>query len=746
MKTSKEIVFNYVQKGALIILLLFTFIGFLNPARISKHISNDSSLLKSVFYFKGFSNGFVDAYYKQLTQKEDSLSTLKKDDSDDVALEDFYSQLANMMNESTFETNSESSEQKIDAEEIMYADYETRWRAFKENNSNLADIIEFNRIACVLTFIAILICFIGMYMSCGTGILKKAGYIVIGIGSILVALSMINYKIAFTRISAINSSFDLKILKPVSIPIFIAFSIIAFISSILSIISLCSKKQITKQQGADLEQLCIQQGTDLQKLQNGFSVTSFQITYRVVSLIMFIFLFLPAVNPARIMENISRNVSLFTSGFAYGTYTKNIERALIRGWLPRSVINLAFISSMISCIGVIVCGLASCISVGNNRLKRYAHIALLGGSTAVILSMFGIVKSYNLICTNPNVEKLKPISPSGYVFFVVLAGIIFLSALISFIKTPSPLKDEKPHIDAPLQLFLMLLPFLILVFIFSYLPLWGWRYAFFDYSAGDVLSMENWVGLKWFKAPFENPATRSDIIRVLKNTLAMSGLGLLTSWCPMFFAIFLSEIRNTKVKRVIQTLTTIPNFISWVLVYAIAFCIFGTEGFISSLFVNKGIWDSGKNMLMGDHFIWIKMLLWGMWKSLGWSAIMYIAAISGIDQELYEAATVDGASRIQKMFHITLPELIPTFIVLLILSVSNILSNGMDQYLVFKNSTNKGPIEVLDLYVYQLTFGSGQSSSIPFSTVVSMFKSLVSVILLFITNKISKWVRGSSIF
>lgn len=446
------------------------------------------------------------------------------------------------------------------------------------------------------------------------------------------------------------------------------------------------------------------------------------------------------------MENISRNVSLFTSGFSYGTYTKNIERALLRGWLPRSVINLSFISSMSACIGIIACGIASCVSVGNNKLKRYAHIVLLAGSGITVLSMLGIVKAYNLVCTNPNAEKLNPVSPSGYVFFVVLAGIVFVSAFIAFVKTPAPLKDEKPHIDAPLQLFLMLLPFLILVFIFSYLPLWGWRYAFFDYSAGDVLSMENWVGFKWFKAPFENPATRADVIRVLKNTLAMSGLGLLTSWCPMFFAVFLSEIRNSKVKRVVQTLTTIPNFISWVLVYAIAFCIFGTEGFISSLFVNRGIWDSGKNMLMGDHFIWLKMLLWGMWKSLGWSAIMYIAAISGIDQELYEAATVDGASRIQKMIHITLPELIPTFIVLLILSVSNILSNGMDQYLVFKNSTNKGPIEVLDLYVYQLTFGSGQSSSIPFSTVVSMFKSLVSVILLFITNKISKWIRGSSIF
>ena len=228
---------------------------------------------------------------------------------------------------------------------------------------------------------------------------------------------------------------------------------------------------------------------------------------------MFIFLFLPAVNPARIMENISRNVSLFTSGFAYGTYTKNIERALIRGWLPQSVVSLSFFSSMMACIGVIACGLASCISVGNNKLKRYAHITLISASSIVILSMFGILKAYSLICTNENVEKLKPVSPSGFVFFVVLSGIILITAIISLIKTPAPQKDEKPHIDAPLQLFLMLLPFLLLVFVFSYLPLWGWRYAFFDYSAGDVLSMEKWVGLKWFKAPFDNPATRSDILR-----------------------------------------------------------------------------------------------------------------------------------------------------------------------------------------------------------------------------------------
>ena len=739
MKHSKESILNFIHKITLVLLFLLTFIGFLNPARISKHIQNDISLLKSVFYFHGFSSGFVDAYYNNLNQKEEN-EHFPDDKKDETSLEDFYSKLADMMNEKSETSDSIQAQSQIDVQNLINADYSTKWTAFEKANPEISKTVKQDWLICLFTFISIIICFVGMYMTCGTGKLKIAGFIVSIAGSGAVIVCVASFYSVYSKILSFASSFDLKTCKPFSIPVYIILAAILLTASILSII-IYQKKYQNECKGSE-KSVILQE--ELSK--SAFSVTSFQVTYRVISLVMFIFLFLPAVNPARIMENISRNVSLFTSGFAYGTYTKNIERALLRGWLPQSVVSLSFFSSMMACIGVIACGLASCISVGNNKLKRYAHITLISASSIVILSMFGILKAYSLICTNENVEKLKPVSPSGFVFFVVLSGIILITAIISLIKTPAPQKDEKPHIDAPLQLFLMLLPFLLLVFVFSYLPLWGWRYAFFDYSAGDVLSMEKWVGLKWFKAPFDNPATRSDILRVLKNTLAMSGLGILTSWCPMFFAIFLSEIKNTKVKRVVQTLTTIPNFISWVLVYAIAFCIFGTEGFISSLFVNKGIWDSGKNMLMGDNLIWIKMLLWGMWKSLGWSAIMYIAAISGIDQELYEAATVDGASRIQKMFHITLPELIPTFIVLLILSVSNILSNGMDQYLVFKNSTNKGPIEVLDLYVYQLTFGSGQSSSIPFSTVVSMFKSLVSVILLFITNKISKWVRGSSIF
>ncbi|MBQ2530018.1 MAG: sugar ABC transporter permease, partial [Treponema sp.] len=207
-------------------------------------------------------------------------------------------------------------------------------------------------------------------------------------------------------------------------------------------------------------------------------------------------------------------------------------------------------------------------------------------------------------------------------------------------------------------------------------------------------------------------------------------------------AIFLSEIKNMHVRRIIQTCTTIPNFISWVLVYAVAFAIFSTDGFISSIFVQQGIWDKGQNLLQDGSNTWLKMWAWGTWKGLGWGSIIYLSAISGIDQQLYEAATVDGAGRFQKMWHITLPELIPTYCVLLTLSIAGILSNGMEQYLCFENPQNTKAMEVLDLYVYKIGINGGL---IPLSTVVGMLKSIVSVVLLFLANNISKLVRGQSV-
>ena len=151
----------------------------------------------------------------------------------------------------------------------------------------------------------------------------------------------------------------------------------------------------------------------------------------------------------------------------------------------------------------------------------------------------------------------------------------------------------------------------------------------------------------------------------------------------------------------------------------------------------------GHNYLLGNSHMWLKMWGWGTWKGVGWSAIIYIAGISGIDQSLYEAATVDGAGRFQKMWHVTLPGLLPTFFVLLLMSIANILTNGLDQYLCFSTAQNAQSLRVLDLYVYQL--GMGSSGSIPLSTVVGMFKSVISVVLLFAANGASKLLRGESI-
>lgn len=462
-----------------------------------------------------------------------------------------------------------------------------------------------------------------------------------------------------------------------------------------------------------------------------------------ISIISGVFiLFVPAINPARICELISKNLSLFTSGVFYSRLTENFGRAFTKGWVGTMTTQVLFVSSMIVCIGFAICVVGGCFSAGNNKMKKIGNIILIAGSSIALGGCFGIQWAQKDIQGTPNPTKVVPLAPNGLTIFIVVAALILVLSIVTLVLLPKVEKGEKFHMESKYKLFLLILPFIALAFIFCYLPLFGWRYAFFNYKSGNTLTADDFVGFKWFEYLFKNAATRADIIRVLRNTLAMSGLGIATSWCAMAFAIFLSEIRNKRVRRFVQTFTTIPNFISWVLVYAVAFAIFSTDGFVSSLLVNAGVMDNGVNFLMSNQHIWLKMLAWGMWKGLGWGAIIYIAAISGIDQQLYEAATVDGAGRFQRMWHITVPSLLPTYFVLLLLSIAGILSNGLDQYLVFENAKNTQQIMVLDLYVYKLGINQGK---IPLTTVVGMTKSIVSVILLFGANRISKTVRGESI-
>ncbi len=292
------------------------------------------------------------------------------------------------------------------------------------------------------------------------------------------------------------------------------------------------------------------------------------------------------------------------------------------------------------------------------------------------------------------------------------------------------------------KLFLMVLPFLILSFLFSYFPLHGWIYAFFDYRAPLKLSQCEFVGLKWFQTLFGNPTQVSQLIQVMKNTFAMSLLGIATSFLPVLFAVFLNEIKCKWFKNLVQTLTTLPNFISWTLVYAVAFSLFSTTGMANSVLQQLGIIAEPIKFLDSKDHVWLSMLLWGTWKGLGWGAIMYLAAIAGIDQEMFEAAKVDGANRWQIIKNITLPSLMPTYFVMLMLSVANFLNNGMDQYYVFQNSFNKQSIQVLDLYVYNIGM-TGKSLSL--ATAIGILKSAVSVTLLWLVNVTSKKTRGETI-
>ncbi|RLK52657.1 ABC transporter permease [Microbacterium telephonicum] len=291
-------------------------------------------------------------------------------------------------------------------------------------------------------------------------------------------------------------------------------------------------------------------------------------------------------------------------------------------------------------------------------------------------------------------------------------------------------------------MFLCILPFIVLVFLFAYFPLYGWIYSLYDYKPALGLEGSEFVGLQWFQLLVSSPTQMQQIGQVLINTLAISFLGIATSVLPLAFAIFLNEVKAPWFRNSVQTLTTLPNFISWVLVYMIAFSLFSSSGLVNNVLGDWGLITAPIKFLDTDQNVWLTMTLWSIWKGLGWGAIIYLAAISGIDQALYESAEIDGAGRFQKMWYITVPQLMPTYLVLLLLSIANLLNNGMEQYYVFQNAFNKQYIQVLDLYVYNIGM---TGNSLSMATAIGMLKSIISVILLLTVNAIAKRVRGQSI-
>jgi len=294
------------------------------------------------------------------------------------------------------------------------------------------------------------------------------------------------------------------------------------------------------------------------------------------------------------------------------------------------------------------------------------------------------------------------------------------------------------------RLFLMLLPFLLLIFFLNYLPLRGWFFALFDYKPGVPLTMERFVGLDNFKKLITSEYQMKQLGQVLLNTFGISGLSVLALPLPMFFAIFLSELRFTPFQKTVQTLTTIPNFISWVLVYTAAYSAFSVgDGFVNRMLISFGFIDKGIAFMSSPNHVWLTMIGYYLWKSLGWSAIMYFAAMAGIDQEMYEAADVDGAGRFARIRYITIPSLLPTLFVMFVINIANFVNYGMEQPYVFQNVMNRDTIQTLDLFVYnQGIAGRNYANSI----IIGMLKSFVSLALLLAANSLSKLVRDEAVF
>lgn len=288
------------------------------------------------------------------------------------------------------------------------------------------------------------------------------------------------------------------------------------------------------------------------------------------------------------------------------------------------------------------------------------------------------------------------------------------------------------------KLLLMAMPFMILVFLFAYVPIFGWVYSVFDYLPGVPLLECEFIGLDYFKIIFKD----ANVLRTLKNTFIFALIGIVLSPLPMLFAILLNEVKSGPVRKFVQTFTTLPNFISWVIIFSLAFALFSTDGLITNLLVRLGIGSKGNSILSsGESVYWFQTFL-AQWKGLGWSSIIYLAAIAGIDQELYEAARVDGAGYSRCAIHITLPSMLETYVVLFILGIGNFLNTGYEQYMLFKNALTASNIEVLDLYVYRIGL---ENMDYSYGVAISIVKSLVSIILVVAANLMAKKLRGRTV-
>jgi len=291
-------------------------------------------------------------------------------------------------------------------------------------------------------------------------------------------------------------------------------------------------------------------------------------------------------------------------------------------------------------------------------------------------------------------------------------------------------------------LLMMVIPGVIFMLIFNFYPIYFAQIAFKDYNItmGTNLSLAPWIGFAHILEFFNSP----DFGNVMINTLGISFYKLLIGFpIPIIFAIMLNEVTQTRFKKLVQTVTYLPHFLSWIILGGILLTWMSDSALLTTVLYKLHLISDTNNMLANAGYFWPISVTTELWKEFGWNSIIYLAAIATIDMEMFEAARIDGAGKFRQIWNITLPSIAPTIVLMLILAISGLFGSNFDQIFVLRNAVNASSSNVIDIYVYQVSF---MHNRFDYATAVGLFKSLIAAILLVGANASSRRLTGNSIF
>ena len=282
-------------------------------------------------------------------------------------------------------------------------------------------------------------------------------------------------------------------------------------------------------------------------------------------------------------------------------------------------------------------------------------------------------------------------------------------------------------------LIFMSLPFVLYIILFRYIPLWGWTMAFQNYKPNKTFFQQSWVGMKWFIELFQN----AEFLRSLRNTICMSlistALGYITA---IILAVFLNEVRSIGAKRFVQTVSYLPHFLSWIIVTGLVANVLSVEdGILNNILLKLNFIKEPVQFLATPKYFWNITGWTYVWKEVGWNTIVYLGAMTAIDPCLYEAAQIDGCGRLRKIWHITLPGIKATIIIMMIMSAGHILDSNFEMPYLLRNGMTEDVASTIDIYVLKYGF---KLFNFSLATAAGIFKNAVNIILLVVANTIAK--------